>query len=457
MIFKRTLPNPSSVIKKIKIELVVIGLLLLNFFISSDIDSSFYNKLNNFYNSSSNVYFKQFFINITKIGDSFWVFLLSFLTYLLCYFFKNKMVKNHKNICDKIRISALFLFAATLVTGILTQILKHIVGRPRPNQVLEHGYFEFDFFNFNSAFHSFPSGHTSTIFVVALTFSIFTPKLKYFYLFCASIIAFSRMVVGAHFFTDVVGGIVLAYIGFKITITVFEKLKMIQYLYLIKKLNSDIFLLSIIIFLIIIIFVSVGSSVDIHISALFYQEQQKFILQSNNLITIFIRKIILPLIITYLLILPTICLFLPINKIYFNFKINIKEALFIFLSLLFNLLVVVNIILKDTWGRARPNDILEFAGKEDFTPWFYITNACETNCSFVSGDASVGFSIISLFFITKNKIFFWMSLFFGFVLGATRILEGGHFFSDVLIAGFLIFILTYFQHYFYQKRFLNYV
>ena len=57
-------------------------------------------------------------------------------------------------------------------------------------------------------------------------------------------------------------------------------------------------------------------------------------------------------------------------------------------------LVFVNLVLKNFWGRARPNDVLELGGKEVFSPWYEMSNACLTNCSFVSGDASVGFSII---------------------------------------------------------------
>ena len=50
------------------------------------------------------------------------------------------------------------------------------------------------------------------------------PKLKFFLLFVAAIIAFSRVVVGAHFFTDIIGGIVVAYIGIKITELILSKL-----------------------------------------------------------------------------------------------------------------------------------------------------------------------------------------------------------------------------------------
>ena len=87
------------------------------------------------------------------------------------------------------------------------------------------------------------------------------------------------------------------------------------------------------------------------------------------------------------------------------------------------MIIIVNFFLKGFWGRARPNDILELGGKEEFTPWFKITDACLTNCSFVSGDASVGFSLIILFFLTKNKNFYWLALCAGIFLGIIEFLK----------------------------------
>jgi lipid A 4'-phosphatase len=198
-----------------------------------------------------------------------------------------------------------------------------------------------------------------------------------------------------------------------------------------------------------------GSSLDIFLSDLFYGADNKFILQSYSLITIFVRQAILPIIILYLLLLPGLGLVFPLKKIYFNFNFKNKDALFVFSTVLFNLLVVVNLILKNSWGRARPNDIVQLGGNEVFTPWFQVSDSCISNCSFVSGDASVGFSVIALFFITKKPIYLWLSVFFGLLLGIIRLLEGGHFLSDVLIAGFLIFTITYFEFYLYKKIFSN--
>jgi len=101
----------------------------------------------------------------------------------------------------------------------------------------------------------------------------------------------------------------------------------------------------------------------------------------------------------YILILPIVGRFFKIDKIFFNYKFSIKEIVLLWISQIISVLIFVNLILKNFWGRARPNDVVELGGKESFSPWFEIRNACETNCSFVSGDASVGFSIIILYLV----------------------------------------------------------
>ncbi|MDC0057525.1 phosphatase PAP2 family protein, partial [Alphaproteobacteria bacterium] len=222
-----------------------------------------------------------------------------------------------------------------------------------------------------------------------------------------------------------------------------------------KELNSNYVFLALLVFFITVLFLAIGSSMDIYVSNFFYLGDQQFVLQNYFVLTIFFRKILLPLIVLYLLILPIISVFFPIEKIYFNTKLKTKDVLFIFGSVVFNLLVFVNFILKNMWGRARPNDIVELGGKENFTPWFELSEACNVNCSFVSGDAAVGFSLIVLFFVTRNKIFYWGSLVAGFSIGLIRIIEGGHFFSDIIMAGLIVYLLTYIQFYFFKKKYAN--
>ena len=415
-------------------------------FFYSKLDKDIYHLVNSYSISVEGQYLKNFFVQITILGDSIWFFVFSVLLFISSYLLKNKFSEHRK-----IKLFSLFLFLGLFITGAITQLIKHLVGRPRPNHAWEHNLFDFSFFNLDSSFHSFPSGHTSTIFFIAILLSLLSPKLKYFYFVFASIIAFSRIVVGAHFLLDVLGGIVIAFIGFKLTIITcsFFKININLNIYKIK--THYIFFQTLIILLFLNLLLTVGSFLDLFISSQAYQGDRQFFLQSLDLIVLIFRKGLLPLLIIYLLILPFLSLFLPIKVIYFNYNLKLKESVYMFCSVCFNLVVVVNILLKDMWGRARPNDIMQFGGKESFTPWFEPSSSCNSNCSFISGDASVGFSLIILYFLTKNKIFLWISLFFGFSLGSIRIMEGGHFISDIIMANFIIFILTFIQFYFYNK------
>jgi len=106
---------------------------------------------------------------------------------------------------------------------------------------------------------------------------------------------------------------------------------------------------------------------------------------------------------------------------------------------------LVHAVLKDAMGRPRPRDVQVFAGPTHFVPVFTASNFCSTNCSFVSGHAALGFSLISLGMLgVRKRRHFW------FVVGATtgtfvglvRIAQGGHFLSDVVFA----FIAIWFVH-----------
>ena len=103
------------------------------------------------------------------------------------------------------------------------------------------------------------------------------------------------------------------------------------------------------------------------------------------------------------------------------------------------------------WGRSRPNDIVNFEGKNIFTPWYKIGDSCFSNCSFVSGDASVGFFLLVFYFIIKKNIFCYLAFFFGILLGFIRIIAGGHFFSDVVFSQITVIISLSLLSFFYTK------
>jgi undecaprenyl-diphosphatase len=94
--------------------------------------------------------------------------------------------------------------AAVLGIGLFL-LLKRACNRTRPCHIRPHCWANLlppDKF-------SFPSGHTITAFAVAVPLLVVYPSLSPALLFCAFSVAASRVVLGMHFLSDVLAGIVL--------------------------------------------------------------------------------------------------------------------------------------------------------------------------------------------------------------------------------------------------------
>src|ERR1700761_5379182 len=94
--------------------------------------------------------------------------------------------------------------AAVVGIGIFI-LVKKLSGRKRPCEIEPHCWATLlppDQF-------SFPSGHTITAFAVALGLGEFYPALLGILLFCALVIAASRILLGMHFLSDVLAGAAL--------------------------------------------------------------------------------------------------------------------------------------------------------------------------------------------------------------------------------------------------------
>ena len=103
------------------------------------------------------------------------------------------------------------LWTAASLAGLLVEgSLKHLVARPRP---LEHfsaairaGQVRVHVLGPHLHWFSFPSGHSTTAFCAAVLFGGLYPRLLWPALGIASLTGISRLYVGAHFPSDVLGG-----------------------------------------------------------------------------------------------------------------------------------------------------------------------------------------------------------------------------------------------------------
>ncbi len=102
---------------------------------------------------------------------------------------------------------SIYLICASILALVIEKSLKHIVNRPRP--FITYPFIE----KITSATSpSFPSGHTSDAFTLAISLSLAYPK---WYIILPSLswamaVGYSRMDLGVHYPTDIIGSIVIA-------------------------------------------------------------------------------------------------------------------------------------------------------------------------------------------------------------------------------------------------------
>ena len=124
-----------------------------------------------------------------------------------------------------------------------------------------------------------------------------------------------------------------------------------------------------------------------------------------------------------------------------------RIALFLLASLALGPGLIVNLALKDHWGRPRPSTITEFGGAYEYRLPLSPGGPCGKNCSFPSGHASLAFWLAAPASLAPRR---WrkaavaLAITAGLAVGAIRIAQGGHFFSDVLYAGVLVLGATAF-------------
>jgi lipid A 4'-phosphatase len=105
--------------------------------------------------------------------------------------------------------------------------------------------------------------------------------------------------------------------------------------------------------------------------------------------------------------------------------------------------LVVNAIGKDNFGRARPRDIVQFGGAQQFTPAFVMARGCDRNCSFPSGEAAGAFFAMALAAaLSRRRLMLVVAVGFGLLVSFSRIAMGAHFFSDCVVSFFVMLLLT---------------
>ncbi len=121
------------------------------------------------------------------------------------------------------------------------------------------------------------------------------------------------------------------------------------------------------------------------------------------------------------------------------------------LTLIIGAGLLTNTLLKGYWGRPRPKQIEQFGGHQEYRP-FWKPNfhaASEPHRSFPSGHVAMGFYFLSVCLLgrrIKNRPLFVMGVILTACLGGslmvTRVAQGGHFLSDVLVSPVLMWFVA---------------
>ena len=118
------------------------------------------------------------------------------------------------NLVDNLGVSLVastigFVFVSVGGAGLIANLTKNILGRARPTLFETVGPLDFNLFAFQSDYASLPSGHATNMFALATVIAMLWPRGRVLLYAMAAWIAASRVLIGEHYFTDVVVGAIL--------------------------------------------------------------------------------------------------------------------------------------------------------------------------------------------------------------------------------------------------------
>jgi membrane-associated phospholipid phosphatase len=141
-----------------------------------------------------------FFRYLTHLGDGIFILLLAAVLALFRKYFVS-----------------VGIVAGYLLSGLFAQIGKRLVSAPRPKaffEALGEKVYEVPGVNVHMS-HSFPSGHTASVFALAVFLILALPYRWYSWLvlFAAILVGYSRIYLSQHFPSDVWAGAVIGSIS----------------------------------------------------------------------------------------------------------------------------------------------------------------------------------------------------------------------------------------------------
>ncbi len=153
------------------------------------------------------------FDQITDFGKSGWFLWPLGALFLLLAALPQVATRFSQRVLASIMVRIGFLFTAIALPSLFDTIIKRMIGRARPLVTGQVDPFVFAPFVWRADYASLPSGHATTAFAVLAAFGCVWPRARTAFLLYALLIAVSRIVVTAHFASDVIAGAVVGTVG----------------------------------------------------------------------------------------------------------------------------------------------------------------------------------------------------------------------------------------------------
>ena len=123
-----------------------------------------------------------------------------------------------------------------------------------------------------------------------------------------------------------------------------------------------------------------------------------------------------------------------------------RAATFLLVTIILSAGILTNLTFKSYWGRPRPIVVTEFNGPQEFVPWWDPRGNCARNCSFFSGEGATAFWTYAPAALAPpawRPLAYVAATVFGITTSGLRMAFGGHFFTDVAIAGLVTFFVIW--------------
>lgn len=191
---------------------LILGVALFSYFY---IDQS----LSLYFNNEDLMPFRKTARAITDIGLGEYSFAVAILSYIYASWSGRKWLKAW----------GLNYFLALVFSGVLGHLIKTLVGRQRPHVSDVFDSHIFAPISFDSYYQSLPSGHAQVVFCSATMLAFLWPRNSLPIYIVAAILTFSRVVVHAHFLSDIMVGGLVGHLGALWSVALVQKYGSGQY------------------------------------------------------------------------------------------------------------------------------------------------------------------------------------------------------------------------------------